>query len=65
MSINNVYSRDKTTHGVSLFLLIRYAVYRVEYSSCVAYRLLDRQDERMDELNLFIDYHTKYTVSII
>ena len=37
----------------------------VEYSSCVAYRLSDRQDKRMDELNLFIDYHTKYTVSII
>ena len=45
--------------------LIRYVVYRVEYSSYVAYRLSDRQDERMDELNLFIDYHTKYTVSII
>ena len=24
-----------------------------------------RQDKRMDELNLFIDYHTKYIVSII
>ena len=45
--------------------MIRYVVYRVEYSSCVAYRLSDRQDERMDVLNLFIDYHTKYTVSII
>ena len=45
--------------------MIRYAVYRVDYSSCVVYRLSDRQDEGMDELNLFIDYHTKYTVSII
>ena len=24
-----------------------------------------RQDKRMDELNLFIDYHTKYIVLII
>ena len=24
-----------------------------------------RQEKRMDELNLFIDYHTKYIVSII
>ena len=45
--------------------VIRYVVYHVEYSSCVAYRLSDKQDERIDELNLFIDYHTKYTVSII
>ena len=27
--------------------------------------LLYRQDKGMDELNLFIDYHTKYIVSII
>ena len=45
--------------------VIQYAVYCVEYSSHVAYQLLYRQDKRMDELNLFIDYHTKYIVSII
>ena len=27
--------------------------------------LPDKQDKRMDELNLFIDYHAKYIVSII
>ena len=37
----------------------------VEYSSCVAYQLSARQDKRVDELNLFIDYHMKYIVSII
>ena len=45
--------------------MIQYVVYCVEYSSCVAYRLSHRQDKRMDELNLFIDYHTKYIVSIM
>ena len=45
--------------------MIQYGEYHVDYSSCVAYQLSDRQDERMDDLNLFIDYHTKYTVSII
>ena len=54
------------TKVVDSVCLIQYAsVYCVEYSSRVAYRLSDRQDKRMDELNLFIDYHTKYIVSII
>ena len=37
----------------------------IVYSSYIIYWLLHRQDKRMDELNLFIDYHTKYIVSII
>ena len=36
-----------------------------DYPFNVAYWLSDRQDKRMDELNLFINYHTKYIVSII
>ena len=35
------------------------------FDSVVLSWLSYRQDKRMDELNLFIDYHTKYTVSII
>ena len=39
------------------------------YDTIVQWLLLNelsyRQDKRMDELNLFIDYHTKCVVSII
>ena len=48
-----------------VWLIWYVSMYHVEYSSRVAYQSLDRQDKRMDELNLFIDYHTKYIVSII
>ena len=41
--------------------LIRYAVIWLLLLNRLSYR----QDKRMDELNLFIDYHTKCIVSII
>ena len=39
----------------------------IRYYVCfiVLSQLLYKQDKRMDELNLFIDYHTKCIVSII
>ena len=45
----------------SLYGLIRYVV-------CIVVLLIElshRQDKRIDELNLFIDYYSKYIVSIV
>ena len=60
----------KSLHACSCLVYIRSVICYDTIIWCLMFvtllnELSYRQDKRMDELNLFIDYHAKYIVSII